>query len=158
MKRKSSDSTLPTTATSPLTTAASIFCSSARTSAASLPPRSAASSSATITLLDDLDRGVRPVRRHVDVVRFDDQPRVGIALLLQDNFLELRVVVRGLQTRVALGLRRISTDIDEGVVGVDAEFLVALQGDEVADVGDAVTRIGRCGPAPGALPGGRMER
>jgi hypothetical protein len=105
-----------------------------------------------VALLGDGDRRPRAVRRHIDVVRLDDQACVWIALLLQHDLRELGIVVRRLQPRVALGLRRIAADVDEGVLGVDAEILVALQRDETADVGDAVARVGRRRPAGEALP------
>src|SRR5262249_46459118 len=61
---------------------------------------------------------------------------------------ELRVVVRGLQAPVALLSRWVAANVDERVVGVDAKLRVALERNEVPDVGD---------PVP-CVDGGRARR
>ncbi|MCH7891838.1 MAG: UvrD-helicase domain-containing protein, partial [Gemmatimonadetes bacterium] len=45
------------------------------------------------TLPSDPDRGLRTARHHVDVVCLDDEPSVRVALLTDDDFAKLRIVM-----------------------------------------------------------------
>src|SRR5207344_1780112 len=142
-KRKSSERTPSTNATSPRTTAASIFCSRARTSAAArfvasaggccaaARPARIAARSHGMTIVPpvlglDGDRRLRSARHHVDVVRLDDQAVDGVALLFEHDLGKLGIVARGFEALVAFLLRRVPADVDEGVLGVDAQFLVGF--------------------------------
>ena len=44
-------------------------------------------------LLSDPDRRLRTARHHVDVVCLDDEPSVRVALLTNDDFAKLRIVM-----------------------------------------------------------------
>ena len=70
-----------------------------------------------------------------------------IAFLRDHDFTKLRIALRGLQSLVPFLLRGVRADVDEGVGRVDPELGIALLRDEVADVGDPVSRVDGGGPA-----------
>ncbi len=96
---------------------------------------------AVTTLFRDGDRGPGATGRHVDIVRFDDQPGSRVVLRLRHDFEKFRIVMGSGETLVALFLRGISAYVDKSVLGADAEFGIALARNPVADVGNAVAGV-----------------
>src|ERR1700736_3109775 len=89
----------------------------------------------------DLDRAVVAVRYHVDVMRLDDEPRLRVPLLFCHDFGKLRIVVSSFQPLIPLRLGRVPPNVDERVLGADAEFWVALLRNPITDVCDSMLRV-----------------
>src|SRR5262245_63952132 len=98
-------------------------------------------------LLHQRDGAVCPARRHVNVVRLDDELGVGIAFLSGYNFVELSVVVSGLEALVAFFFRWITAHVNERVCRADTQLRIALEWNPVTYVCNSVPCIDRCSAA-----------
>src|SRR5258705_10160958 len=74
-------------------------------------------------------------------MRLDDEPRLRVLFLSCHDFGKLRIVVSRFEPSIPFRLGRVPPNVDERVLGADAEFRVALLRNPIAHVCDAMLRV-----------------
>ena len=98
-------------------------------------------------LFRDRDGRIGAVRHHVDIVRLYDELGIRVRLRFRHDLTKFRIVVRRIEALVSLLLGRIAANVNERVLGADAQLRVALHRNPISNVRDPVPHVNHGGAA-----------